>query len=368
MEGRSGNGKWVAAVAGGWLAWKVAPQQVRDGIIEVVGQILENSARQREWLPNPTPPALPPPSTPPPRDPRTPLSDLLRPDDWKQELLASLMSNAPPAGTQPPAKPVVADPSDGRWKSVLVHPSVVLVLGKRGSGKSALAYRLLELFRYQAAPYVVGVPSNARRLLPNWIGIAATLDDLPHDAIAIVDEAYIRFHARASMAAQSRAMSGIVNLSRQREQTLIFVTQEARQVDRNIASSASAVLLKEPSSLQLEFDRPELRRLVGQAQDQFGIVRGDKRRWTYVHAPDADFAGMLENELPTFWKPSLSTLFAVGEGTAKPRQAKRPSSGERAARAKDLRDRGWSLGQIAKDIGVSKATVVNYLRDYPYQR
>jgi hypothetical protein len=205
-------------------------------------------------------------------------------------------------------------------------------------------------------------------MLPDWIGIAATLEDLPPKAIAVIDEAYLRYHARASMASQSKAMSKIVNLSRQREQTLIFVTQEVRQVDRNIASSASTVLLKEPGSLQLEFERPELRKLVGQAQDQFGIVRGDKRHWTYAHAPDADFAGMIENEMPTFWKPSLSTLFAGGEGTASPRQAKRPSSGERAARAKDLRDQGWSLGQIAKELGVSKASVVNYLRNYPYQR
>ena len=35
---------------------------------------------------------------------------------------------------------------------------MVLILDKRGSGKSALAYRLLELFRYHKLPYVVAVP------------------------------------------------------------------------------------------------------------------------------------------------------------------------------------------------------------------
>ena len=47
---------------------------------------------------------------------------------------------------------------DGRWREVILPSSVVLILGKRGSGKSALAYRLLELFRYHKLPYVVAVP------------------------------------------------------------------------------------------------------------------------------------------------------------------------------------------------------------------
>ena len=361
-----GRGKLIAAGVGGLVLWNSLRPETKDSIVRFLDRLLE---------PRPAPPPAVPKAMPPPAPaPLSLLSGISFPaptpavkDSGPLADLMRALDGAKPASA-PPNRIVPFIPPDARWRSILSLPSVVIVLGKRGSGKSALAYRLLELFRYQAAAYVVGVPSHARRLLPDWIGIAESLEDIPHKSIAVVDEAYVRFHARGSMGSQSKAMSQIVNLSRQREQTLIFVTQEARQVDRNIASSASVVLLKEPSALQLEFERPELRRLVEQAKEQYGIVRGDKRRWTYVHAPDADFAGMLESELPTFWKPSLSTLFAGGEGTASPRQAKRPSSGERAARAKDLRGQGWSLGQIAKELGISKATVVNYLRDYPYQR
>ena len=69
------------------------------------------------------------------------------------------------------------------------------------------------------------------------------------------------------MAQDSKAMSQSLNLSRQRNQTLIFVSQEARQVDKNIASSASVVVFKELGILQPEFDRPELRKLVAQATE-----------------------------------------------------------------------------------------------------
>ena len=85
--------------------------------------------------------------------------------------------------------------------------------------------------------------------------------DLPAVSIALVDEAYLPYHSRRSMAEESTAMSQVLNLSRQRNQTLIFVTQEARQVDRNIASSATVIAFKEMGMLQPEFDRPELRKL-----------------------------------------------------------------------------------------------------------
>ena len=116
---------------------------------------------------------------------------------------------------------------EAAWRRTLQHPAVVLILGKRGSGKSALAYRLLELFRYQLMPYVVGAPDQARPLLPDWIGMAPSLDAIPPKSIVLivlVDDAYLRYRARESQAQQSREMSRLLNLSRQREQTLIFVT------------------------------------------------------------------------------------------------------------------------------------------------
>ena len=78
---------------------------------------------------------------------------------------------------------------DARWRLVIIDPAVVLILGKRGSGKSALGYRLLELSRYGPRPYVVGVPKSARHQLPGWIGIAASLEEVPPKSIVLVDEA-----------------------------------------------------------------------------------------------------------------------------------------------------------------------------------
>jgi len=221
--------------------------------------------------------------------------------------------------------PKVAAPveTDAHWLDVIVAAAVILILGKRGSGKSALAYRLLELFRYRLAPYIVGAPPQARKLLPDWIGMVPTLEDLPFNSIALIDEAYLIYHARGSMAAASKAMSQALNLSRQRNQILIFVTQEARQVDRNIASSASVLIFKDMGMLQTEFDRPELRKLVGQAKSALGGKTGDLRPWSFVYSSDADYLGLLESRLPTFWKPSISRLFAQGATTRASRPAQK---------------------------------------------
>ena len=291
------------------------------------------------------------------------------PPDWLDDALRQSFADYQPLSesvTREEPHTLQVDP-DGKWREVIVPPAVVLVLGKRGSGKSALAYRLLELFRYQLSCYVVGAPAKARQLLPDWIGIVPALEDLPNKSIAVVDEAYLAYHARESMSQESKAMSQMLNLSRQREQTLIFVAQEARQVDKNIASTASVLAFKELGMLQPEFERPELRKLMAAAGEGLRGTSGDKRKWAYVYSPDADFVGLLASELASFWKPSLSRLFAAEGTPAKSRTAERITPKEKAQIARGLRDQGLSYSQISHRLGVSKSTVANYLKGYPYR-
>ena len=379
-DGNKGDaGKWMLLV-GGWLLWNAVPEETRQGIRQSINdafaaeqqrRVQEQQAYERrlhQWqLQQLAPQQQASPSVKSvPVAGGSPTSPLEAP-------LVEVRPGAQTSGVNPGPAPARPSPSPAEllvpqlasaWRKVIAHPAVVLILGKRGSGKSALGYWLLEVFHYQLACYVVGVPAEAGRYLPDWVGIRSSLDEIPPKAVILVDEAHLPYHARGSMAAASIEMSRLVNLARQREQTLLFVTQEARQVDRNIASSASVVVFKEPSALQVDFERPELRRLAGEALSQFQIVRGDRRSWAFVYAPDADSNGMIENPLASFWTPKLSQLFAVGQGGSASRQPRRQTVKEKAGKAGELRDRGWSLSQIAKELGVSKATVVNYVRGH----
>lgn len=264
-------------------------------------------------------------------------------------------------------KPVESD-NDDKWLKIIVHPSVVLVLGKRGSGKSGLGYRLLELFRYRLTPYVSGIPSQAQRLLPNWIGVAPNLDEIPRNSIVLIDEAYLSYHSRESLKIQSREMSRIVNLSRQRNQTLIFVTQEARQIDKNIASQANVIVFKEPAMLQLKFDRTELNDIATRAKLAFNNLGGVKKSWAYVYSPDANFMDPLENSLPTFWNAKLSHAFATGEPVSGRHTPKKMTKEEKKAKAKELRQSGLSYREIGQRLGINEGTAYNYINDYPYKR
>lgn len=308
-----------------------------------------------------------------------------RQDAKRQERLACLRAAMQPSPPQPisvptqagrplapmvPAGPLSQKPAeierDNQWRKVIVHPAVVLVLGKRGSGKSVLGYRLLELFRYGLTPYVLGLPKQAHGLLPEWIGDVANLEDIPGKSIVLIDEAYLRYHSRESLGATSIQMSRIINLSRQRQQSLVFVSQEARQVDKNIASSANVVVFKNLAMLQLQFDRPELNKLAAQAKQAFEAVKGDERRWSYVYSPDADFQGLLENSLPSFWNSKLSHAFAVGGEGSETKLPRRMTLDERIQKAKELHQGGLSYQQIASVLGVTKSSAYNYVNGYPH--
>jgi len=293
------------------------------------------------------------------------------------QLSVPLTSVASPILTQIEKVPMITqntneynDP-DSIWLKAIIHPSIVLIIGKRGSGKSASSYRILELFRFGPKPYVVGVPASKRHLLPNWISIVNSLEEVPEGAIAIVDEAYIRYHARNSTAQESKEMSKLLNLSRQRDQTLIFVSQEARQIDVNIASSANVFIFKDPGLLQLKFDRPELNQMAIKAREAFATISGDKRPWNYVYSLDTDLSGLVKNELPSFWTPGLSRIFA-GEVTPvpdnpKPRIAPKMTLSEKTQKAQEMKAQGASIREISRTLGVSTGTVINYLKGYPYK-
>jgi hypothetical protein len=255
-----------------------------------------------------------------------------------------------------------------RWLNILNHPLVILIIGSRGSGKSALGYKILEYMRWQGKLYVLGLTEKSRKILPEWIGSTPSMEDIPGGSIVLVDEAYLTFHSRSSSSQRAREISNIINLSRQREQTLIFISQEARQIDKNIASSANVVIIKNPGVLQLEFERSQFRKILVEAQRMFNAITRDKNKWAYVFAPESNFAGMMENSLPTFWTSSLSKAYVEAKPDPELKAPRKITRTDKTCKAKELRRQGYSLGEIAKILGTSKSTIKNYLDGYPYQR
>lgn len=92
---------------------------------------------------------------------------------------------------------------------------------------------------------------------------------------------------------------------------MTFIPQEARQIDKNISSSANVIIFKNPGIMQFEFERKEFKKLAEEAKKMFiPIADKDKSRWSYVFAPENNFTGMLENSLPSLWTSGLSKAYA----------------------------------------------------------
>ena len=337
-------------------------EQALGYTLEDVGEAIEREHRQRELqerisrlIEQPIIPVVPPEV----KREDSPISKLLFPSgtfDLKHDSLSSKLTE--------PSEP------DYQWLDLIVPPCVVLLLGGRGSGKTALGFRLLELFRYKLIPYVIGLPSQRAHLLSDWIGIEERLEDVLSGSISLVDEAYLSNHARDWAKAESRDLCRLLNLSRQQDKTIIFIAQQGRQINLDIASSANVIALKNPGMLQSEFERPALRQIVSNAKLAFETISGDRKKWSYVYSPDAGFNSLVENILPTFWSQKLSRMY--GQGTLNEKAAeKHPSKmtlEQKKQKARKLYESGWSLSQIAKYMGVSKSTVYNWIHDYPHKK
>ena len=359
----------LAAVVGvaGLVFWRNSSDDTKQSIFTFLSQIpaaMEEAERRRAFAERQSqiPVGMPE------------LFPVLLDDQSISEILAELNGNQIRAMIERPVPKMKSDPVSAEfspdpeilWHQLVPHPSAVLILGKRGSGKSALAHRLLELFRFRADAYAVGLPEKAADLLPKWIGTVDSLKDLPLGSTAVVDEAHLRYNSRDGHSNDSRSISEALNLCRQRGQTIIVISQEARQIDKNIASSADVIIFKEPAMLQVKFERRELRSIAEKAVSGFQSIKGSKQAWSYVYSSGTDFAGMLENRLPSFWGDDLSRVFATGTVPAAHRLAPKVTIEEKRERANELKAAGHSYGEIARTLGVSKATAVNYVKGYPY--
>lgn len=179
---------------------------------------------------------------------------------------------------------------------------IILIFGKRGSGKSALGFKLLENIhaKTKRPAYVLGVSEH----LPQWITTLERVQDAPDESVILVDEGAVAFSSRESMRLVNRDLTKLLAIARHKSLTLVFVTQNTGMVDKSVLKLADVLMVKEGSLLQQEMERAEIRTFYEKSKALFDKLTGDKRPYAYVI--DADFEGMLKVPLPSFWSEGLS--------------------------------------------------------------
>lgn len=180
---------------------------------------------------------------------------------------------------------------------------IVLIFGKRGSGKSALGFRLLENIYSKTGRkcYALDIQQNK---MPRWIKSIDDIEKVPNGGVILIDEGAISFGSRDSMSSKNKELSKLLTIARHKNLTLIFVTQNTGLIDKNILALTDTLLIKEGSLLQIEMERKEVKKFYDKANDFLKFVKEDKRKYFYLI--DSDFEGVLTHKLPSFWTSGLS--------------------------------------------------------------
>lgn len=207
--------------------------------------------------------------------------------------------------------PDIREYMENEWGRILRPPCAILVLGRRGKGKSALCYWLLELIskKYGLEAFVLGLPKEKRDLLPDTITPLDIIEDLPEGACILIDEASLRFYAKSYNTTEAKLMDQIVSVSRQKGQVLIFATHTARKFQATLLLDMDALIFKEPSLLHSKMERQETKDLTRVAREHFAKIN-EEDRVKYAYVVSENYEGMLKNPLVSWWSEDLSEAWA----------------------------------------------------------
>jgi hypothetical protein len=198
----------------------------------------------------------------------------------------------------------------GSWKSYesklfQADSFIALILGARGSGKTALGMKLLENAAANGAKKCCAMGFDASEL-PSWIKPIVKSDEIENDSFVLVDEGGILFSSRESMKDKNKLLSDLIFIARHKNLSIFFITQNSSTIEVNVLRQADVLFLKPSSLLQLDFERKKIRDIYASVIGSFEKYSKTKGL-TYVYG--TDFSGFIANPLPTFWSQRVSKSF-----------------------------------------------------------
>lgn len=186
--------------------------------------------------------------------------------------------------------------------------TIGLILGARGSGKSALGMRILENVANKTGrkAYAMGFD---RLSLPKWINTlpAEQIQTVPNGSFLLVDEGGISFSSRSSMSDANKLLSELLFISRHKDLSVLFISQNSSNLEVNAIRQTDFLLLKAPSLLQQDFERKVIQDIYARTSGQFKKFQPSHAGLFYVHS-DA-FQGFAENDLPSFWSDQVGKAY-----------------------------------------------------------
>lgn len=185
--------------------------------------------------------------------------------------------------------------------------TIGIVLGSRGSGKSALGMRLMENIHAKTSRKVCAMGFD-ESTVPPWIQCVDGIDEVPNGAFVLVDEGGIAFSSRSSQSSANKILSSLLLVARHKDMSALFISQNSANLEVNAIRQADFLLLRKPSLLQQDFERRKIAEIYEKAGAGFSSLPSQGKYSTYIYSDE--FCGFVANELPSFWSLGASKPYS----------------------------------------------------------
>ncbi|MDO8459709.1 MAG: zonular occludens toxin domain-containing protein [Nanoarchaeota archaeon] len=195
-----------------------------------------------------------------------------------------------------------------KWEEDLFNSDskIGIVLGARGSGKSAFGLKLLENIYAKKCRKccAIGFLENE---MPSWIEVVENVPQIRNDSIVLIDEGGVLFNSRKSMTSANTILGELMLIARHKNISILFISQNSSNLDINILRQADYLVLKPSSLLQKDFERKKIREIYDSREKDFEKYR-EEEGLSYIYSDK--FQGFITNQLPSFWNTKLSKSFS----------------------------------------------------------
>lgn len=181
--------------------------------------------------------------------------------------------------------------------------NIYVILGMRGSGKSTLAFAIGEyLYSEGRRVYTVGFPTDT----PISIDINMDLiEQVPDESVIIFDEAGIQLNSKASFNQKSKYIANVLKIARHKGLSFIFITQNSASITPDVMRLTDTMLLLKPSLLQSKNDRPYIRKLYKEIEEDFK----KKSKYGNAYVLDQEIEKWITFNPPSFWNEKISRAY-----------------------------------------------------------
>jgi len=178
----------------------------------------------------------------------------------------------------------------------------IIIIGKKGSGKSCLGYTILE--QSNKEKFIFKCPNeDFLKKLPFKVSNINNVNDIfgLNDSIILIDEADTEFNPiEKKINEQLRLM---LKLSRQNNISIIFIVHNTYFLNRSLFNFIDTFIFKETTEGHFELERPHIKRLFEVKAKQ---VRGINK--AFIHTDNGE--GIVEVSKPKWYSNEMSEIYS----------------------------------------------------------